>query len=249
MKATAKILAVMAVIGLVTSSFGASLTLGTTARSNGSNGGAYQASNSGLSTASYSSLSAATATSFETFCLEPTEYFTPGNSYNYTIASEAVGGALNTHGGSVGDALSIGTAWLYSQFAKGTLAGYNYGTDAQRAASNLLLQRAFWYLEDDFGASGQYNTSTLALDNPFLSLVTSALGSGATDALKLESVRTSAAAGQYGVYVLNLTSWSGQTLVQNQSQLYYSVPEGGATAGLLGLSFLAVAAIRRRFIR
>jgi hypothetical protein len=215
------------------------LVLGTNSYSNGSNGGSYTASGFGtsLSVSSYSSLVSSTLLggSFETFCLEPTEYFTPGNSYTFTQASFAFGGAGNTHGAALGggDPLSIGTAWLYSQFAAGTLANFDYSNTGHKG-SNLLLQRAIWYLEDDY--SGYLNATAAINGNIFLKNVCIFFGT-------LGAGQANAAPGSYGVSALNLTT--GQT--QNQSQLYYHVPEAGSTIALLGLASLGLLAFRRRF--
>jgi hypothetical protein len=228
--------------------FGDSLRMNTSTSSNGTSGGAYTVTvlSGPASNSSYSPLAilaGSPANSFESFCLEPTEHFSAGSTYDYTIASYAFGGNNEELSRDVGpgDQLSIGTAWLYSQFAQGILSGYNYGTALQRQASNLQLQRAFWYLEDDFST---YNTTAFALTNPFLSLVATNFG-GSANALTLEAARANASAGQFGVYALNLTSGT----VQNQSQLYYhSVPEQGATLAYVGLALLGLAVVRRRFV-
>src|ERR1700744_1927647 len=59
---------------------------------------------------------------FQTFCIEYNESFTPGNTYSVGISE-----TLNANG--TGSAVTLGTAWLYSQFAAGTLNNYSsYGT-------------------------------------------------------------------------------------------------------------------------
>jgi hypothetical protein len=213
------------------------LVLNTNSYSNGGNGGSYTASAFGtsLTTAGYSSL-VSTSTSFETFCLEPTEYFNPGNTYNFTIASYADGGANNAHGGAMGDPLSLGTTYLYSKFATGLLAGFDYSAGGHQA-SNLTLQRAIWYLEDDYTA---YSTATNALaSNIFLTAVANLYGGGTTG---LAAAQANASAGAYGVYALNLTS--GTT--KNQSQLYFQVPESSSTLALLGLAMVGLLGFRRK---
>ena len=59
---------------------------------------------------------------FQTFCIETSEFFSPGTAYTATINDRAMFGSA----GSGGDPISIGTAWLYRQFASGTLSGYDY---------------------------------------------------------------------------------------------------------------------------
>lgn len=209
------------------------LTLNTNAYSNGNGlgGGEFTAVSSTLSNSSYSPLAIAGLGGVETFCLEYGEHFTPGGTYTYTISNAATAGSGGAVGGS--DPLSLGTAWLYSQFANGTLAGYSYGSG--RAASNNALQLAIWFFEDETpvigGTYASYGTSS---GNVFLNAAVTQFGSVA--AAKAD------AGGAYGVSVLNLTSGS----TQNQSQLYYSVPDSGTTLALLGLSMLGLVGIKRR---
>src|SRR5208283_3440748 len=100
------------------------------------------------------------------------------------------------------DNISIGTAWLYSQFQAGTLTlddGMGSYFDANRLANAGELQQAIWYLEDETG--GQ--------DNGYVTLAETALG-GLTDAqVKADSN------GAYGVVALNLFNMDG-SLAQNQ---------------------------------
>ena len=83
--------------------------------------------------------------SFQTFCLERLE---SSIATNYFVVS----GAAVT-GGTVpptSDPISMGTAWLYSQFATGLLnvPGGNYFTGDRRVSAGLL-QNAFWMLENE----------------------------------------------------------------------------------------------------
>jgi hypothetical protein len=83
---------------------------------------------------------------FQTFCIEYNEEFMPGTSYDVGISDRAKWGGQQPAGG---DPLSIGTAWLYSQFAKGTLSGYTYGYGGGRTMTAGTLQQAIWWLEDE----------------------------------------------------------------------------------------------------
>lgn len=65
--------------------------------------------------------STAGADYFHTFCIEKTETFTPGSTYEVALNNAAIYNGQN----GLADPISMGTAWLYSQFAAGTLAGYN----------------------------------------------------------------------------------------------------------------------------
>ncbi len=227
----------------VSSSSAATLTLNTNIYSNGNGlgGGEYTATSLTLSNVSYS-LSAITGLGgVETFCLEYGEHFTPGGTYNYTISTFATAGS----GGAVNgqDPISNGTAWLYSQFAAGTLSGYNYVGD--RAGSNNALQLAFWFFEDETQViGGTYSSYGIGSGNIFLNAAVAHFGS-LTNA-KIDSL------GAFGVSVLNLTSQNNT--VQNQSQLYYagnsnipSTPDGGTTAAMLGLSLMGLLGLKRRF--
>ena len=94
-----------------------------------------------------------TTNSFQTFCIEKQEFISLNKSYNVTISTYAEAGGNNDntadpgYGGSY-DTISRGTAWLYYEFAKGTL-NYNYTLGAGRISDAELLQKAFWALEDE----------------------------------------------------------------------------------------------------
>jgi len=123
---------------------------------------------------------------FQTFCVETGEFFNPGTTYNVTISDEVLndGGQFPN-----GEPITIGTAWLYSQFAAGTLSGYDY-SDSGRTASAGGLQQAIWHLQGeepslvDGGADG----------TAFYNAAVSALG----------GTINNAANGAYGVVALNL---------------------------------------------
>ncbi len=146
---------------------------------------------------------------FATFCIETAEYIgqPPSGPYTYTINTGAVPGdagacATDPNTGLPMDNISLGTAWLYSQFRAGTLTLDN-GTgsyfDANWLANAGELQNAIWYLEDETG--GQ--------DNGYVNLAETALG-GLNDS----QVKANAN-GAYGVVALNLFNPDG-SLAQNQ---------------------------------
>jgi hypothetical protein len=186
-------------------------------------GGAFSASNSGLDTSHYAA-SALHNGGFLTFCLEYNEYINSGQTYHYNDDLQ-----YYAHKGGVGgqtepdrDYLSLGTAWLYSEFARGNLGAVNFGA----------LQKAFWMLENEI---------TFAT-NAYVTLVQNQFGQG----------WNTTAGGAYGVSVLNLQQKDNQgRWVHKQSQLYFGglpkqVPDAGSTALLLVLGVGAMAALRRK---
>jgi hypothetical protein len=110
--------------------------------------------------------------SFQTFCLETEENFNPGTTYNVRFTDRAYAGGYDSEG-APGDPISLGTAYLYHEFQKGTLTGYRYnGTDAQRKEDADILQETIWYLEEEVGYASLTNTKFYNLipdANPFLS--------------------------------------------------------------------------------
>jgi hypothetical protein len=156
---------------------------------------------------------------FQTFCIEHNEYFSPGVSYSAGISQNAMyGGQPN---GS--DPISIGTAWLYSQFAAGILSGYTYAYGGGRVSTAGALQQAIWWLEDEVGG---VNNSLVALAKDTLN--------------KDDTTIRDDANGAYGVYALNLG-----TPGQVQDQLVIVVPEPTTVlAGALLLLPFGVSTLR-----
>lgn len=170
----------------------------------------------------------------ETFCVEYNEHVSVPGNYYYQVSLAAIRG-----GQLVNDPISVGTAWLYSQFAQGSLAGYNYTPGSGRIASAGALQQTIWWLEgerDDPGTS-----------NPFRSAVVSYFGG--IDEAKADVSDPD----DYEVYVLNLgtTADGNGGLWPNQDQLVwikggYSVPDGGLTLILLGIAMGGLSLLRRK---
>ena len=96
---------------------------------------------------------------FQSFCLERNALIATGpggsgqaNVYNFTMNSAAVTGG---YGGGNPDPISAATAYLFTQFRDGLLAGYMFsGSNAQRQGSAEALQIAIWTLEDEYGGAG-----------------------------------------------------------------------------------------------
>jgi hypothetical protein len=147
---------------------------------------------------------------FQTFCLEEQEYIYPyPATYTVVFSDSAYYGGVG--GGSNGDPISVGTAYLYYQFAKGTLPGYVY-SGTGRHTSAAALQNAIWYLEQEGGSISQaYKTI----------LINAGLGS--TEAQW--RINNSDAVKPYDVAALNMYDSTGKVLYQDQLAL--TVPGGG----------------------
>lgn len=99
-------------------------------------------------------------TNFITFCLEYNEYINFGSTYKVaSVGTAAINGGV---GGGNPDPISNATAYLYTQFRAGSLAGY-----LGDVASANSLQNAIWFLENEIGSvSGQALTwANLGLAN------------------------------------------------------------------------------------
>ncbi|NTW76845.1 MAG: PEP-CTERM sorting domain-containing protein [Syntrophaceae bacterium] len=164
-----------------------------------------------------------TAGTFQSFCLEKEEYINPNTKYNAVLNDGAIsgGGGVITNGE---DLISIGTAWLYSQFTAGTLAGYEYSATG-RKTSAAALQNAIWWLEGEV-ATNPNNTFSDAVINMF----------GSADTAKANSN------GAYGVEVLNLTL-NG---VQKQDQLVVTSVPLPSVVWLFGTGLIGLVGVRRR---
>lgn len=171
---------------------------------------------------------------FFTFCLERAARVTFEKAHN-AVVNDVVVGLGGRKGGLNGvDALSNGTAWLYQQFATGTLEGYDY-TAGERSTARKL-QTAIWWLEGEVPLARPK-------ENPFLRL--------AIDHFNGKVPSRADNDGSFGVQVLNLGK-SPKSAIQDM--LVYSppestgspVPDGGDTLLLLSTSLLTLALVQRK---
>ena len=139
--------------------------------------------------------------------------------------------------------ISVGAAYLYSQFAARTLPGYTYTNGSGRAASAVMLQQAFWYLEDEILLTAAQKTSNIFLTGVFGALTVFGDGTGVgTGGAKANNTT-------YAVGVLNLGGNQDQLImlpVPDVSVTAASVPDVSLTATMLGLALSGLALLRRK---
>lgn len=184
-------------------------------------------------------------TGFETFCVEMTAEFQPGSTYNTTVSSVIVQGPGQTMN------VTLGTAYLYSQFAQGALANYMYTTGSAREKCADELQDAIWYLQGEIGASGNSLTSDSlytfsASSDIFVQMAISEFGNSLSKAMSSDAGNT------FGILALNLTSSDqyGRTVYDQDQLVYCPVPEPATFAAgamlLVPLGLSAVRALRKK---
>jgi len=179
-------------------SFDGTVTLNSSAYSWG-NGGEFTAVTSGLGT-------------FQTFCIEYNEEFGPGNTYAYKENTGAVSGGVNLgtlhtdpNTGLAMDNISIGTAYLYSQFRNG-------GLGTLTASQAGQLQNAIWYLENEISLA-QLSTMNGVDGTVYFNAAVAGTGGSAT-AVFNDSL------GAYNVIALNLFNGAYSTPVTKNGTTY-----------------------------
>jgi hypothetical protein len=192
------------------------------------------------------------STGIETFCIEINQVFSPGTSYNAQIENAVVPGGPDSY-------IALGTAYLYSQFAMGTLSDFTYSTSGTgRELTSDELQDAIWYLQGEITSSGKVSVSGSeistvndslytfnALTDPFILLAEEAIEKS-TNSAALAAIEANGN-GAYNVLALDLTGSKGQTA---QDQLIYCpVPEPATVAAgailLFPLGFSTIRALRK----
>jgi PEP-CTERM motif len=175
-------------------------------------------------------------TSFLSFCLERYEYFS-GYGVNLFVqgvtdhtVNASSGPEYNLNNHQITDPLGASTAWLFTQFSAGTLAGYN---PLAAESSNNSLQRAIWNLEGEMASTeAQFISDTQA--RTWVTAANAAVTSGAWSGLG-------------NVRVLNLFNDRAMTS-HSQDQIYMvsSVPEPETYGMMLaGLGLMGAIARRR----
>ncbi|MDR1493766.1 MAG: PEP-CTERM sorting domain-containing protein [Planctomycetaceae bacterium] len=172
-------------------------------------------------------LSKPDATTFATFCVEPTNAsLSNGLSYNATLSYDA---ATHRTANSVNQVLKNGAAWLYTQFATTTTFNSSYNVTTFSNAIQILNGQAVW-------------NSTNIYVQAFLNA-----GFSQAQAIADYAVGNSVYTGDYSVYVVQLTrnGADSQDLLYVARTPTLSTPEPTTillwslgSLGALGISYL-----------
>lgn len=188
--------------------------------------------NSVINWSAYSSSTAVQDNYFQTFCTEQLETFSPGTTYTVSSIGDS---ALYNGGGPPGVPITLGVAYLYSQFASGGLVtyGYDYTYGSGRVASAGNLQQAIWYL---LGETGDGATLT----GTALNALNAVTGNNLGDVFASSADWKQAANGAFGVMDMVVGNAG-----QHQDQLIIAVPEATTMfAALLLLLPLGASTLR-----
>jgi hypothetical protein len=180
--------------------------------------------------------------SLQTFCLETDEntlndvdvYISLSSADGLGSGSHAFKGGSNTDSG---DDLDAKTAYLYHQFAKGTLSGYDFGSGGynglNRSQTAGALQRLIWATEDEGGAD---------FTNTFYSISLNADQQELIDLWNAE-FDNSGWTGIGDVRVLQIVYEIGPGTWHRQDFIYVTPVPGAVLLGVIGL---AVAGVKLR---
>jgi opacity protein-like surface antigen len=196
-------------------------------------GGEFTLKDSPWANPAHYSLANLVAEGFQTFCLEINENIF-GQRFWAELNTVAIGGGI---GGGSPDPLSIGTAWLYKQFAQGNLAGYDYTPGPGRAASARALQETIWWLEEERPDPG--------LGNPFRNLVLANFGNVTAARANYDPTTAGFNVRVINLYGIDEDSGGPDYTARKQDMLVY-LPDGGMTLVLMGGGLLGLAMLRRQ---
>jgi hypothetical protein len=187
--------------------------------------GTVTTANSGGSWGYESGLAVNNSSFFQTFCTELSEEYSPGGQY--TISTVGNNALYDGTGHPV--PITWGVAYLYSQFAKGTLGGYTYAYGSGRETSAGNLQVAIWYLLGEITSLSLNGANGTTFYNDAVSAAST-----------YSTTVTSAANGAFGVADLTLGAPGAA-----QDQLVMVVPEATTViAGALLLLPLGASTLR-----
>lgn len=147
---------------------------------------------------------------FHTFCIGSQVDYYSGDTYTYQISDQVQPFATEGSGGL--QYISLGTAWLYSQYVGGSIGG---GTGNN--AANDALQQAIWFLQ---GQSGGVNNSDVAAAEVALGKTLAQIEANAS--------------GAYNVFALNLSPGNAPGDVDGYAQPQLCIdsnpiPHGGGS--------------------
>ncbi|MEN6337959.1 MAG: hypothetical protein ABFE01_27205 [Phycisphaerales bacterium] len=167
---------------------------------------------------------------FQSFCVERNASISVNTTYAAFVNDESVyGGGLTAGelpGPQGGDMLSPETAYLYTQYRKNALVGYDMG--AGRVGSATALQAAIWYLEGEYVTDAAHDYA--AFNDLTKQFIADAQNCGWSDTGP--------------VAILNLTDGE-KNPYQDMLALTASVPAPGAVV-LSGLGLSLVGWLKRR---
>jgi len=182
---------------------------------------------------------------FDTFCMSITTEFNNGGTYNYSVSPTISANNVPP----VPSYVTLGTAYLYSQFLQGTYGAANSANSAELNA----LQATIWYLQGNLSLTAGGSATATPGSGTFVpgqsgnsgdvSAEITAIWATLPSAIQANAVNPSN--GAYGVEAMNLYSYDANGgLIKNQPQLI-EVPEASTViAGALLMLPLGLSALR-----
>lgn len=211
----------------------------------GTSGGPFTATVTNGSVGKYSA-----GQTFDTFCVEIGEHFSPGTNYWAVTSDRARQGTNGTNGttDSLGpyDLLNPETAYLYTIYMNGTIASVIPGWNADLVHSKRALQAEIWKYEGELESPiTQYGGNLPISDVMRVALRDAATAAGWTGigSVRVMQLWTSQAA------LENFDPNHPAGLVQDQLVLVPTPTASAAGASLLGTSCLVGWYRRRRLVQ